>query len=1320
MASASSSASIPPRRSCTYHVFLSFRGEDTRTGFTGHLYAALNRKGITTYKDDKNLRKGHVISKELLKAIEESMFAVIVFSRDYAFSSWCLDELQKIIECQNQVGLQIKAVFYGVEPCDVRHQRGTFEEAFKKHEERHDREKVKRWREALTQVAAHSGWTSKNKDEAVLVENIAQHIFEILIPKLPSSMKNLVGINSRVKQVITLLGLGLNDVRFIGIWGMGGMGKTTIARAVFETIRCRFEVTCFLADVRENCEKKDITHLQKQLLDQMNISSNAVHNKYDGRTVIQNSLHLKKVLLVVDDVNHEKQLEDLAGERDWFGPGSRIIITTRDVEVLKGPEVHETYKVEGLVESEALNLFCLKAFKQQEPTEGFLDLSEEVVKYSGGLPLALKVLGPYLNGRPTIAVWYSAIERIKKSSHSEIIDVLKISYEGLEDTEKDIFLDIACFFKGWEKHHVTEILKRCGHDAEIGIDILINRSLITIDKYDYDYWLGMHDLLEEMGKRIVIQESQNDVCKRSRLWCLEDVEFVLTQKKKTKATHGIVLHKKYSETEVNRRDLSFSKMCQLKLLILDGVKAPILCDIPCTLKVFRWRYCPLKTLPLTDHQRYELVEINLSYSKIVELWDGKKVLKKLEHLFLSWCNLTQTPDLFGAPNLKKLDLSGCVKLDYIHPSLVHHKRLVELNLSYCRSLETLGEKLEMSLLEKLDLYECSSLRRLPDLSGAPNLKKLDLWQCVKLDYIHPSLAHHKRLVELNLGECRSLETLGDKLEMSLLEKLDLRFCSSLRRLPDLSGAPNLKKLDLEKFEELDYIHPSLAHHKRLVELNLGECKSLETLGQKLEMSLLEKLDLFECSSLRGLPDLSGAPNLKKLSLWNCKKLDYIHPSLAHHKRIVELNLRQCGRLETLGDKLEMSSLEKLDLYSCSSLRRLPEFGECMKQLSILNLTGTGIEELSPTLGNLAGVSELYLTWCYKITGLLLSLGCFVGLKKLVLGSLPEKTDGLESLTVRADYDDSDSSSLSSLTLSSDIGSSREESTLSNDIGHLASLTDLDLSESSFLRVPITIHQLPRLTRLDLSYCKQLEVLPELPSSLRELDARDCYSLDASNVDDVISKACCGFAESSSQDREDVLQMLIHGKEIPAWFEHQEEGSIVSVSFPQNCPSIETIALALCFLIEIEEDIDAENPSVICNGKEFINASLDVFDCSDHLFIVCVNGYYFSKLLCQHNRFQLVSSHYHYHLDIGRRYGAHWVTKQDVEGFKKTKSKTGKRKATMDIISHSSPSTSGNKMLVVAPPQYEQEEEPTATAEGPIRHLASRKSSHPPPFASQFS
>ncbi|KAI4324063.1 hypothetical protein L6164_023629 [Bauhinia variegata] len=168
----SSSSPSPSYSSCPfdstpqwdYQVFLSFRGEDTRKGFTSHLYASLNQKGIITFKDDKELERGDVISSEIIKAIEWSVFAVIVLSPNYAFSTWCLDELQKIVECKKILGHEIIPIFYRVDPSDVRNQRRSFAEAFRKHDERFgaDKEKVRRWRDSLREVANISGWDSKD------------------------------------------------------------------------------------------------------------------------------------------------------------------------------------------------------------------------------------------------------------------------------------------------------------------------------------------------------------------------------------------------------------------------------------------------------------------------------------------------------------------------------------------------------------------------------------------------------------------------------------------------------------------------------------------------------------------------------------------------------------------------------------------------------------------------------------------------------------------------------------------------------------------------------------------------------------------------------------------------------------------------------------------------------------------------------------------------------------------------------------------------------------------------------------------------------
>ena len=232
-------------------------------------------------------------------------------------------------------------------------------------------------------------------------------------------------------------------------------------------------------------------------------------------------LRSKRVLLVLDDVNHLDQLNSLAGESDWFGTGSRIIITTRDKKLLTAHNVHLIYKVNELDYHEAVELFCWNAFKRKEPLEDYVELTKRAIVYAQGLPLALRVLGSHLYGA-NLYIWKVTLDGFKSP---EIEEILKVSYDALDFAVKQVFLDIACFFKGKRTDYVIQVHKGCDLNPEYGINVLVEKALINID---YGI-IQMHDLIEEMGKYIVYQESPNDPGKRSRLWFHDDVYHVLTE-----------------------------------------------------------------------------------------------------------------------------------------------------------------------------------------------------------------------------------------------------------------------------------------------------------------------------------------------------------------------------------------------------------------------------------------------------------------------------------------------------------------------------------------------------------------------------------------------------------------------------------------------------------------------------------------------------------------------------------------------------------------------------------------------------------------------
>ena len=337
-------------------------------------------------------------------------------------------------------------------------------------------------------------------------------------------IEGFVGIESRVVELESCLAIGLNDVRFIGIWAMGGMGKTTLARVVYQMVSQEFEACSFIDDVRVVSEKKGLLKLQQKLISKILKETTLIlEDTYKGVLVIKRRFRHKKILLVLDDVDQSNQLKMLAGKHGWFGPGSRIIITTRDEHLLKTHEVDEIYEVKGMNEEDALRLFCLNAFKKEYVLDDYLKLSKDFLSHASGLPLALEVLGSFLFGK-SIVEWKSALERLKEFPERKVLQVLQISFDGLLDPEKEIFLHIACFFNHEKKDHVIEILDILGLYPDIGLKELINKSLLKILDKNI---LWMHDLLEEMGRYIVRQECPNEPGKRSRLWLYKDIDNML-------------------------------------------------------------------------------------------------------------------------------------------------------------------------------------------------------------------------------------------------------------------------------------------------------------------------------------------------------------------------------------------------------------------------------------------------------------------------------------------------------------------------------------------------------------------------------------------------------------------------------------------------------------------------------------------------------------------------------------------------------------------------------------------------------------------------
>ncbi|XP_011620602.2 TMV resistance protein N isoform X2 [Amborella trichopoda] len=1067
-------------------VFLNYCDADTGKSFTALLDKALTDCGIST-TFSLTQQKPPPPPRDTEKAIGECEVFIAVFSPNYAFSVSSLDNLSYVLSLPRR--RTILPVFYDVDPYHVRWQNGPFERAFEDHK---NKKTMQGWRNALKEVADLSGWVNKDyRVEAKLVRKLVKHVSTNLERKAPMHIADHpVGLESRIADVMGLLDIDNVESRIIGIHGMGGIGKTTLAKAVYNKIRSSFQGSCFLSDVRESSKTNNgVVDLQKQLLKELfNESEPSIYNVDGGINVIKNRIGSKKVLVIIDDVDSEKQLENLAINRDGYHKGSRIIITARDEHVLnvkKRVDESHIYKLKELDGTESLQLFCWCAFGMDEPKQEYANLSKDVVSTVDGLPLALEVLGSFLFDK-TLEEWDEAVKNLKPISEKDVIPTLKISFDDLNEETKQVFLDIACFFIGQDRDYTINIWKGCGFPPLLTIRKLLQRSLIKItDKNE----LWMHDQLRDMGRRIVELENLDAPGERSRLWSEEEVIDVLKNNKGTKKVRGInILDTIEIETQ------AFKSMTNLKLLdICDASLNGSFKYISSELVWLRWQGCPLQYLLLDGFSHEKLVILDFSFSDFVlDLSNNnvKPLFPKLQSLHLNNCdNLEGIPDCSLYPNLEKLMLAQCLKLKELPDSLGSLAKLKELDVDQCpnlirfppsmrrmRSLRylrmasvaiaTLPDDFgRLSNLEELDMSWCSRLKELPKnfgsltslrilkirninlilstLSGCSSLEELDASDC-NLEGLKPD--DFEKLSSLKVLNLLEIDFQGLPISLRGLSQLEILCVPSCKQLVAIPELPTgLKALDASGCESLQTI-PNLSHLSKLEHLNINDCEQLVAVPEL--PTSLNHLATCGCKSVRKILNLSHLSNLERLYVSNCEKLSAIQDLPTNLKILMA---SKCISLETIPKLSLISKLEHLDVSNCKKLSAIQDLPTNLK---ILNASECVSLELIPNLSHLSKLEKLDVSDCEKLSA---------------IEDLPTTLEFLKASNCR---------SLETIPK----------------LSHLSKLQHLDVSDCEKL---LAIEDLPTTLKiLKASNCRSLETIPKLAhlSKLQDLDVSDCEKL----------------------------------------------------------------------------------------------------------------------------------------------------------------------------------------------------------------------------------
>ncbi|KAJ7950634.1 TMV resistance protein N [Quillaja saponaria] len=352
MASPSSSSSSSSLQK--HEIYISVQNDDPHKSVPDMIGKALTIHGIPNFNDVKELRlrqKGVDIKRELREAIGMSRMSIVFLSKNYVCSTWCLEELVVILECRRKWGLIVLPIFYDLDPSDIRKLRG---DAFKiVNAQNKELMWWKRWKSALKVAANLCGWDNRNarhQSLSLFVGEVSEAIKDRKIHTNLSISIYPLRYDTCDQYLSLFLQIGMDDVLIVGLCGPSNMGKTVIASSIYEQIFFTFEGSCFLSNVGQNSRQPNgLVKLQEKLLSDILLDSDIkVRNVFRGVDMIEEKLSSKRVLVVLDDVDDMDQLYALVGKRNWFGVGSKIIITTRKLYLLKLVQADQVFLAQGL------------------------------------------------------------------------------------------------------------------------------------------------------------------------------------------------------------------------------------------------------------------------------------------------------------------------------------------------------------------------------------------------------------------------------------------------------------------------------------------------------------------------------------------------------------------------------------------------------------------------------------------------------------------------------------------------------------------------------------------------------------------------------------------------------------------------------------------------------------------------------------------------------------------------------------------------------------------------------------------------------------